>query len=85
MKIVLRYLLIKKYEEHWNILLLKIEYILNIVENVLTFIIFFEFFYKVKFKTFLSKIISNKDSAITNFIKFKKIIRNEIFDIIKFI
>ena len=61
------------------------KYILNIIKNALTFIILFKSLYNIKFKKILSKIISNKDLTIANFIKFKKITRNEIFDIIKFI
>ena len=52
----------------------KIEYILNIIENVLMFITSFEFLYKIKFKKILLKMISNKDLSIMNFVKFKEII-----------
>lgn len=58
-EIVLHYLLIKIYKENWNALISKIEYFLNAFENVLTFIIFFESFYKIKVRNFLLKMISN--------------------------
>ena len=53
------------------------------MKNVLIFIISFKIFYKVESRDFLINIIFNNDLIITNFLKTREIIRNNIFNFIK--
>ena len=87
MKVALRCLLVKKYKKLWKNLLSDVEYVFNTAKNVFITTTSFELLYDVKFKkiiTFLLYIFKINAFA-KRFVVRREIIRNEIYEIIKFI
>ena len=83
-KIILRCLLVKRYEKNWQNILFQMKYALNIFENVVIIISFFEILYDVKFRNSLTAIIRKNVFKIeTNFLKNRKQIRLNTIDAIK--
>ena len=69
-KIILRCFFVKRYEKNWQNILFQIKYILNIFENVVIIMSFFEILYDVKFRNLLTAIIRKKVFKVeTNFLK----------------
>ena len=86
MKVALRCLFVEKYKKFWKNLLLDVKYALNTAKNVFITTTFFELLYDVKFReiiTFLLHIFKVNAFA-KKFVAYREIIRNEVYEIIKF-
>ena len=74
----------KRYEKNWQSILFQIKYVLNIFENVVIIMSFFEILYDVKFRNSLTTIIrKNAFKVGTNFLKNRKQIWLNTIDAIR--
>ena len=85
-KTILRCFFVDRYEKNWQNILFQMKYVLNIFENVVIKISFFEILYDVKLRNSLTAIIrKNIFKVETNFFEKQKQIRLNTIDAVRLI